>query len=151
MRNKEKKVQLTIKIDKYLHDKIMKLGERKNINKTAAITEILKSYFEAHEHKNSEILEEIEGVLSISGTTLMPKLVYKQLLQKSEGVIEEEERRGVVRQVRIGDMDYIAFENDFDLSSITIEQLLQKKEIELIKEDIEALGKKLEGLAEKHT
>jgi predicted DNA-binding protein len=142
----EDQVPISVRIPANLHNKLLKLSRTRT--KTEIIIYILEKYFQEQEKNESifkgeiekKLIDDLDKIFSLGEKIFMPKKVYKQILQKSESKIEAEIQSGIVDSVSISNITFIVIESNFELNSIVVEQILQKKEIVVIKKRLDFLA-----------
>lgn len=143
MGKKENTIQTSLKIPESIFDKILEIKNSTKDNTTKIIVSILAEHFGIIEDQNRRILKDLENLFSLGEMIFMPKRVYKQLLQKSEELINNEIERSIIKLINIAGIDFIIMESAIDVNAITIEHIIQKKEIVALKRKVEELEKRL--------
>ncbi|WP_457748561.1 hypothetical protein [Sulfurimonas sp.] len=159
----EEKVLITIRIPSQLHDKILKVSKNElhNRTKTDIVVAILEKFFSENEEKEegfveeledhfanqknskNELVDELENMFSLGEKIFMSRKVYKQILQKSESKVEYEIRTGFINSIVIAGIDFVVLESSLDTNSIVVEQILQKKELSMLKKRVDILDSKI--------
>lgn len=135
------KISISMRIPTRLHNKIMEIVKKgDNITKTDVVVDNLNRYFELENSSKEEILKSIEDVFSIENKTFMPKNIYKKLLAKSEYEIREETKKGLIETTMIKGELFVMIDTELDQNAITVELLLQKKQLELLERKVERLS-----------
>lgn len=146
-KDKDDKTLISLRIPNHLEKAIIDAAEQAgpDCNKTKIIVAILEEHFGMIDSENNDILSEINKLFSFSENIFMPKRIYKQLLQKSDELIQSEIERGIISSVFIGNTSYIVMESEIDVNAITIEHIIQKKEIVALKRQLEKLTEQVKS------
>ncbi|WP_294965636.1 hypothetical protein [Sulfurimonas sp.] len=142
---KEDKIQVSIRIPSKLHLRIIDVMKKSppETSKTDIIVELLESYFRLRDSEKDDVITEIDSIFSVENKVFMPRIIYKQLLTKSDYVVDKEIKQGIIDTTVITDTAFIIMEVALDTNAIMIELLVQKKSIELSNKKIEILERKL--------